>query len=102
MSIVVDKTRVITVLDPTAPPGIEAMTMAPRVRGLDGKRVGFLWNGKPGGDVLLKRIRERLSERFRLAGTVWQEKTMGGRPIDQAILQELLRNSDLVINAVGD
>jgi hypothetical protein len=38
------------------------LTPAPRVRSLDGKRVGLAWNGKPGGQEALEEIARLLDQ----------------------------------------
>ena len=94
-------TKTITVLVPTAKPSVKEISMAPQVHDLNGKVVGFLWDKKPNGDLFLLRIKEQLSQRFRLAGTNWRERCR--MPADDApIIEELARTSDLVINAIGD
>ena len=93
-------TKTIAVLIPTAKPRVKEVSMASRLHDLNDKVVGFLWNGKPNGDILLLRIKEQLSQRFHLAGTNWHQKD-AGVPAEAAI-EELTRTSDLVINAIGD
>jgi len=95
-------TKTITVLDPTSTHGGKEISTAPRVNDLNNKVVGFLWNTKPNGDLLLLRIIERLSQRFRLAGTNWHQKPGASVPADAAIIEELAQTSDLVITATGD
>ncbi len=99
---VTEKTRTIFVLDPTANPKHKEVSIVPRVNDLNGKVIGFLWNRKPNGDILLRRVEEQLSKRFRLAGTNWQEKHNLGDPVDAAPIEELARTSDLVIIASAD
>ncbi len=95
-------TKTITVLDPTARPRIKEISIAPRVHDLNDKVLGFLWNGKPNGDLLLLRIKEQLSKRFQLAGTNWHEKRGAAISAEAAAIEELTHTSALVINAIGD
>ncbi len=76
--------------------------MVPRVHDLNGKVLGFLWNTKPNGDILLMSIKEHLSQRFHLAGTKWYQKEAVAVPAPENIISGLVDNSDLVINAVCD
>ena len=95
--------KTIEILIPTAEPRAEKVAVNPHVHDLNGKTVGFLWDEKPNGDFLLNRIREKLSERFKLAGTVWRQ--VGGLHIgaeDAAEIQQLAEASDTVVVAVGD
>ena len=96
--------KTIALLDPTAEPTVTQVSMAPvpRVHSLNDKMLGFLWNKKPNGDILLRRIEERLSERFHFAGTGWHTKPAAENSADAATIEELARTSDLVINALGD
>ena len=92
----------IAVLDPTAKARGGEISVTPRVHGLDGKVIGFLWNEKPNGDVLLRRIKEHLSQRFDLKGTTWHQKETASMPSDPGIIEELVDTTDVVINAIGD
>ena len=94
--------KTIAVLDPTAKPRVKETSISPRINDLNGKMIGFLWNSKPNGDILLLRLEERLSQRFQLAGTHWHQKTGAPVAADAATIEELTRTSDLVINAIGD
>ena len=51
-------TNTIEVLVLTAEANIKKLATNPRVHDLNGKVLGFLWNEKPNGDILLKRLRE--------------------------------------------
>ncbi|MFC2005399.1 hypothetical protein ACFLVG_00335 [Chloroflexota bacterium] len=95
-------TKTIDVLVPTAKSRTEEISIPPRIHDLNDKVVGFLWNSKANADILLLRIKEQLSQRFRLAGTDWQQKPGVGGPAPAAIIEELIRTSDLVINASCD
>ncbi len=94
-------TKTITVLDPTGKPRFKEIPIATRVHDLNDKVVGFLWNDKPNGDILLLRIKEQLSQKFRLAGTNWHRGRRAPGDYTTSI-EELTRTSDLVINAIGD
>lgn len=95
-------TRTITVLNPAGKPKAKDFAVVPMLSNLDGKVVGFLWNGKSNGDLLLSRIEELLSQKFKLAGTFWQSKRYAGVPAEAAILEELVNKTDLVITATAD
>ena len=58
--------KMVTVLVPTGEARVKEISIAPRVHDLNDKAMGFLWNRKPNGDILLIRTKERLSQRFRL------------------------------------
>ncbi len=92
----------IIVLDPTAKPKVNDISIVPRVRDLNGKVIGFFWNSKPNADILLLRIKEQLSQRFLPAGTNWYQKQTASLPAEDTTINELVNTSDLVINAIGD
>ena len=94
-------TKTITVLVPTSRPGVKGIPLAPRVNDLNGKVLGFFWNRKPNADILLLRIKDQLSKRFQLTGTSWHEKGGAVVPANATTIDELVRTSDMVINAMG-
>lgn len=94
--------RTILILDPTAKPKRPWISVARRVPDFNGKVVGFLWNEKPNGNILLDRIRERFTQQFNLSGTVWHSKETASRPASPVILEDLADRADVVINAIGD
>lgn len=52
--------KTVTILIPVAELDVKEIPMNSRTNDLNGKIVGFLWNGKPNGDFLLNRIKELL------------------------------------------
>ena len=50
----------VPIFDPAVAPEIDPAKPAPRGGGLEGKRVGTLWNGKVGGDKLMRFVLEEL------------------------------------------
>lgn len=94
-------TSTITVLVPVVKAKIKEVNIVARVSELNNKVIGFLWNRKPNGEILLKEFEQQLSKRFHLAGTKWYERNIGV-PIDAGILDEIARSCDIVVNAVAD
>ena len=95
-------TKTIAVLNPTATANIKDSSTAPHVHDLNGKAIGFLWNSKPNGDLLLNSIKDRLLERFQISEVKWHQKHSVAAPADTNIIAELGVASDVVINAIGD
>ena len=95
-------TRTITVLDPTAPPRELRHSMAPRLPGLGGRTVGFLWNSKPNGDILFARIEELLRQKYEIAGAVHRRKPTASVGADKQVLDELATSSHAVVVGLGD
>src|SRR4051812_15541913 len=52
------------IVNPTAGIRLRKTVLASRLRSLDNQRVALYWNAKPGGDVALGRVQERLQDRF--------------------------------------
>src|SRR6266498_3345017 len=92
----------VVALDPTAGPVVERATRAPRPDRLEGKRVGFLDNSKPNADKVLRYLDEMLRERYGIAASVHRRKPTASRVVPPEILEEMLRECDVVVPAVGD
>lgn len=75
--------------------------LAPRVETLDGKVVGFLWNGFAGGDRLLRRAEEIVSSKYKLKGTIVRKKSYLGEPAPKELMDELDSSCDVVLTAIG-
>lgn len=58
----------LVVFDPTPRKKVTGPGIANRPPDLKGKRLAVIWNGKLGGDTLLNRYSELLTERLGLAG----------------------------------
>ena len=93
--------EMVAVLYPTAGSKARDIPIAPRLDDLTGKVLGLLWNTKPNGDILLRHIEQRLSERFRLSNRVWRQKP-GAAMSAGPIIKEFSESVDAVINALGD
>ena len=77
------------------------MPLAARPDRLDGRTIGLLWNAKPNGDVLLRRVQEQLEVAHLGARFVFRSKRMGALPMPEEVLHSL-RDCDVVVNACGD
>ena len=96
------KAKAIKVLVPIAETRAAQHELSPRPPELDGRAIGLLDNAKQNADVLLSRVAEALSKRYRISGVVRHRKpkTAGDAPLP--MLEELAQRCNLVINAVGD
>lgn len=95
-------TKTITLLDPTSKAHRRELKMAARPSDLKGKIAGFLWNNKPGGNILLDRFAQLLDERFHFAKTLKHTKPHASSGASIDMLDSLSAECDLVITAVGD
>lgn len=79
---------------------ITTLALFPEV--LSGKRVLGLDNGKPGADVLLRRLAEGLAARSGavVAGIV--RKGSAATPCEQSLLEEISARADLVLTGTAD
>ena len=90
-------------VDPTAKDQIQQNQMAPRLEGLEKKRIGILVNGKANSKELLLKT-ARLFEKHHNCEIVeeFQYKTNAGAPADHESLQALASKSDFLLTANGD
>ena len=102
-------TKTIFVLDPTAKANIPRQEMANRLEDLEGKRIGYLNNGKPNADIFLARIEELLSEKYHFSGVIRRRKIGGadkggsaGSGAPEEMIAEFAEKCDFVVNAIGD
>jgi hypothetical protein len=93
--------RKITLLEPIASTASKQIPLSRRLASLNNKTIGILWNTKPNGDILLRRIHELLSEKYKINGVIWRQKVLSDRPATQEI-KELALSADLIINGQGD
>jgi hypothetical protein len=90
-------------LDPTGARPVDTHRIAPRVSGLNGKRVGLLHNVKTNARELVCDIARLLKERYdvTLVGPILTQGQSGMLAKPEQ-LQALAAQVDLVITAVGD
>jgi hypothetical protein len=76
--------------------------LAARPGSLAGWRLGIRWNEKPNANILLGRLRELLAERYGAMATAWEVKPVASAPAPSDVIQKLIQECDVVVNAVGD
>ena len=92
----------IVVLDPSAPPRSLSHNMALRPDDIRGKRLGFLWNSKPNGDLLFGRLEQLLREKYELTDVVYRRKPTSSAPATPQVMDELATSVDVAIVGLGD
>ena len=92
----------ITVLNPTAPPRQLRTEMAERPADLRGKAVGFLWNSKPNGDVLFRRLEQLLREKYEIPDALYRRKPTASIPAELQVVEELAATVDVAVVGLGD
>jgi len=95
--------NIIELLNPTAEPKIKKVSVNLRVHDLNGKVIGFLWNEKPNGNFLLQRIKEHLTQKYKLGGTEWAQVEGLHAGLEEAPeINKLAARADTVVIAIGD
>jgi hypothetical protein len=90
-------------LDPTGESDRAVDTsLTPRLRSLRGLRVGLLDNTKPNGAVLLRAVGRELQERYGVREVRMFVKGYFGTPVEESVVQQILRNSDFAVAGIGD
>ncbi len=90
----------ITVLSPVGINRTEAQAIAPRIKDLNGIRIGLLNNNKPNSHLLQEQLLELIAARFRIGDVVRHRKpnaAVGAQGLDT-----YAREVQAVITAVGD
>jgi hypothetical protein len=88
-------------IDPTAGSGKAKVALAPRPMDLAGKVVGLLDNTKEQGDIILQTIGEALRERHGAARVLIRRKAHYSKPATAAIIDDMAREVQVAIAAVG-
>ncbi|KAB1649641.1 UGSC family (seleno)protein [Pseudoclavibacter endophyticus] len=90
-------------LDPTGvADDTSATTLSPRPVSLEGLTVGLLDNTKPNATLLLNALGDLLTTRYGVGATKLYTKDYFGTPVKQELLDEIVRDCDVVVTAVGD
>ncbi|HEU0020067.1 MAG TPA: hypothetical protein VFR55_00105 [Dehalococcoidia bacterium] len=97
-----DSTHRIVVLDPSAPPRSLSHPLALRPDDIRGRKLGFLWNSKPNGDVLFGRLEGLLREMYEITDVVYRRKPTSSAPATAQVIDDLATSVDLAIVGLGD
>lgn len=89
------------ILDPTHEGGAAAFTPAPRLRTLQGARVGIVSNGKQGTKRFFDAVERELLDRHGVAEVIRFTKGNYSAPMEPAILAKA-SELDALIAGVGD
>ena len=88
-------------IDPTAGGGKAKVALAPRPMDLAGKVVGLLDNTKEQGSLILETLGRALREQHGAARVVMLSKEHYSKPADPAIVDQIAREAQVAIAAVG-
>lgn len=75
--------------------------LAERRGGLDGKRIGLLWNSKVNADIYLHRLQELIESKHSGVEFVYRAKPTASKPMEPEVA-EAMQGCDLVVTAFGD
>jgi len=87
---------------PDAPMEEVARIKPERKLGAGGIRLGVLDNSKGNADHLLNLIVEGVKKEFKVDTVVTKRKPTSSRPATEEMLDELARDTDIVISAMAD
>ena len=89
-------------VSPEAPAPAQAIAEGTRRAAGTGLRLGLLDNSKSNADHLLRFLAEAAGEALPISTVVKQRKYSASRPLDDAALDKLARETDFVLSAMAD
>jgi hypothetical protein len=90
------------VYDPRGHVEVQPKPLAPRVKALEGLRLGVLDNTKWNANKLLRHVRDELAQAHRLAAANYYRKESFSRFADPALLARIRAENDVVVTAIAD
>lgn len=96
-----DKPRV-AAYDPRGRVSAEEKPTSPRIKGLEGLRLGILDNTKWNANKLLRQMRDELAGAHRFSAVNYYRKESFSRFAAPALLEQIVRENDIVLTAIGD
>ena len=95
-------TKAMPVYDPRGVVETEPVTTAPRVKKLEGLRLGLLDNTKWNANKLLRGVRDRLAQKHAFSAVNYYRKESFSSSAAPALIAEIAASNDVVITAIGD
>ena len=90
------------VYDPRGVVEATPMTTAPRVKKLEGLRLGLLDNTKWNANKLLRGVRDRLVAKHTFKAVNYYKKESFSLSAAPDLIAEIAANNDVIITAIGD
>lgn len=87
------------VLSPVAAQDTSEFPVAARAASLEGVTLGLAWNGKPGGDIALERIAQKIQERHENVRVL---KLYDDIPFGRETIDKCIAKTDVVVGSTGD
>jgi hypothetical protein len=94
--------KTIPVYDPRGVVETTPMPTAPRVKKLEGLRIGLLDNTKWNANKLLRGVRDRLAAKHAFSAVNYYRKEGFSSSAASALIAEIAARNDVVITAIGD
>jgi hypothetical protein len=92
----------LVLINPQNEASLAESSLAPRLSGLQGKRVGLLDNSKSKAGRMLDAVAAILHAQYGFIDVVRYHKPSASKPADPAMINELASTCDLVVAGVGD
>ena len=91
-----------TLYDPRGIVEAAPLAAAPRVRKLEGLRLGLLDNTKWNANRLLRGVRDRLAQKHGFSAVNYYRKDSFSSAAAPALLDRIAQDNDVVVTAIGD
>jgi len=90
------------VYDPRGAVGAQSRAIAARIPALEGLRLGILDNTKWNANKLLRELRDQLKAAHPLADVHYYRKESFSKFAAPELIEEIRRDNDIVVTAIGD
>jgi hypothetical protein len=90
------------IYSPEGAVGQPPVALTPAPAALAGCRIAVLDNGKPGAEVLMGHLAERLAERTGAVYAGIQRKGSAATPCEDALFETIVEDVDLVLTGTAD
>ena len=90
------------VYDPRGVVSADERSVAKRVGGLDGLRLGILDNTKWSANKLLRQLRDELQGKHKFKSVSYYRKESFSRFADPKLIETIRAENDIVVTAIGD
>jgi hypothetical protein len=95
-------TKSVPVYDPRGVVDATPQAIAPRVKKLEGMRLGLLDNTKWNANKLLRGVRDRLASKHALGAVNYYRKESFSLAASPELLATIASENDIVLTAIGD
>ena len=92
----------LVLINPQNEASVAESSLAPRLSGLQGKRVGLLDNSKSRASNMLDAVAAILHAQYGFSEVVRRHKPSASKPADPEMIHDLASSCDLVVAGVGD